>query len=73
MVGMADIPPKTRNCSDRLKLLQAVSLNTLRVIFKKEFDSYRIKAEPHPLMTEYKVDAVPMKHDELERKLNSTK
>lgn len=35
-------------------------------LFKKEFDSYRIKAEPHPLMIEYKVKAVPMKHDELE-------
>lgn len=34
-------------------------------LFKKEFDSYRIKGEPHPLMVEFSVDAIPMKHDKL--------
>lgn len=35
-------------------------------LFKKEFDSYRAKAEPHPLMVEYNVDAIPYTHDELD-------
>jgi len=35
-------------------------------LFKKEFDSYRIKGEPHPLMVEYQVDAIPFTHDKLE-------
>lgn len=35
-------------------------------LFKKEFDTYRAKAEPHPLMAEYKIDAIPFAHDELD-------
>ncbi|MDB5185418.1 MAG: hypothetical protein JWN38_1226 [Candidatus Saccharibacteria bacterium] len=35
-------------------------------LFKKEFDSYRAKGEPHPLMVEYKVDAIPYAHDQLD-------
>ncbi len=35
-------------------------------LFKKEFDTYRKKGEPHPLMTEYKVKAVPFSHDKLD-------
>lgn len=31
-------------------------------LFKKEFDAYREKKEPHPIMKEYKVDAVPFAH-----------
>lgn len=34
-------------------------------LFKKEFDSYRVKGEPHPLMVEYKVQAVPFTHEKL--------
>jgi CRISPR/Cas system-associated exonuclease Cas4 (RecB family) len=34
-------------------------------LFKKEFDSYRIKGEPHPLMIEFGVPAVPLQHDQL--------
>jgi CRISPR/Cas system-associated exonuclease Cas4 (RecB family) len=34
-------------------------------LFKKEFDSYREKGEPHPLMTEYSIDAVPFAHEQL--------
>lgn len=34
-------------------------------LFKKEFDQYRAKKQPHPLMIEYKVDAVPFSHKDL--------
>lgn len=32
-------------------------------LFKKEFDVYRSKAEPHPLMTSFKIDAIPYAHE----------
>ncbi len=35
-------------------------------LFKKEFDSFRSKAKPHPLMVEFSVDAIPMQHDKLD-------
>lgn len=35
-------------------------------LFKKEFDSYRATKQPHPIMSEYAVDAVPMQHDMLD-------
>lgn len=35
-------------------------------LFKKEFDSYRTKGEPHPLMVEFGVDAVPLMHEKLD-------
>lgn len=35
-------------------------------LFKKEFDAYRQKAEPHPIMVEYEVDAIPFVHDKLD-------
>ncbi len=35
-------------------------------LFKKEFDSYRIKQVPHPLMVEYGVEGIPFAHDELD-------
>lgn len=34
-------------------------------LFKKEFDRYRAKSQPHPLMVEYKIDAVPFEHEQL--------
>jgi CRISPR/Cas system-associated exonuclease Cas4 (RecB family) len=34
-------------------------------LFKKEFDGYRAKGEPHPLMVEYNVPAVPFTHEKL--------
>ena len=34
-------------------------------LFKKEFDSYRAKREPHPLMVEFGVDAIPFDHEKL--------
>lgn len=38
---------------------------TIDELFKKEFDRYRIAGQPHPLMTEYKVKAVPYQHPQL--------
>ncbi len=34
-------------------------------LFKKEFDVYRAKSEPHPLMVKFSIDAIPMQHDQL--------
>ena len=34
-------------------------------LFKKEFDVYRDKAEPHPLMVEYEIEAVPFAHNDM--------
>lgn len=34
-------------------------------MFKKEFDHYRKKQEPHPLMVEAKVNAIPYEHEDL--------
>jgi len=35
-------------------------------LFKKEFDGYRKKGQPHPLMVEYKVAAIPFMHEMLD-------
>jgi CRISPR/Cas system-associated exonuclease Cas4 (RecB family) len=35
-------------------------------LFKKEFDRYRAAGEPHPIMLEYGVDAVPFPHKDLD-------
>jgi CRISPR/Cas system-associated exonuclease Cas4 (RecB family) len=35
-------------------------------LFKKEFDTYRQKGEPHPLMVEFGVQAVPYQHESLD-------
>jgi CRISPR/Cas system-associated exonuclease Cas4 (RecB family) len=34
-------------------------------LFKKEFDVYRAKKEPHPLMVNYKINAIPFHHESL--------
>lgn len=34
-------------------------------LLKREFDVYRAKSKPHPWMSEYKIDAVPFKHKNL--------
>lgn len=34
-------------------------------LFKKEFDVFRAKKQPHPLMVEHKVDAIPYHHEHL--------
>ena len=36
-------------------------------LFKKEFDVYRKKREPHPLMTKFNVNAIPYQHKELDK------
>ncbi len=36
-------------------------------LFKKEFDSYRAKGEPHPIMVDNQVKAIPMQHDDLDK------
>lgn len=35
-------------------------------LFKKEFDTYRAKGEPHPLMLKNKIKAVPFQHKDLD-------
>ncbi len=35
-------------------------------LFKKEFDVYRDKAEPHPIMVDNQLEAVPYKHKDLD-------
>ncbi|MBI3618781.1 PD-(D/E)XK nuclease family protein [Candidatus Peregrinibacteria bacterium] len=35
-------------------------------LLKKEFDAYRIRREPHPLMTEEGIDAIPFQHPSIE-------
>ncbi len=35
-------------------------------LLKKEFDVYRAKQKPHPLMTANKIDAVPFQHEKLD-------
>lgn len=34
-------------------------------LLKKEFDSYRVAATPHPLMSEYGIKAIPYEHEDL--------
>lgn len=36
-------------------------------LFKKEFDSYRAVAKPHPIMTDNQIKAVPYQHDDLDK------
>src|SRR5579884_4172795 len=36
-------------------------------LFKKEFDYYRTKGEPHPIMTDNQVKAVPYFHEDLDK------
>ncbi len=36
-------------------------------LLKKEFDSYRLKGQPHPWMTDNEINAVPMQHNDLDK------
>ncbi len=36
-------------------------------LFKKEFDVHRAAKTPHPIMTEYSIDAVPFSHSDIDR------
>lgn len=38
---------------------------TIDELFKKEFDSYRTTGQPHPIMQEYSIAAIPFAHDKL--------
>lgn len=40
--------------------------NAVDELMKREFDAYREQAEPHPIMVEYGIDAVPFVHEDLE-------
>jgi CRISPR/Cas system-associated exonuclease Cas4 (RecB family) len=40
--------------------------NAVDELLKREFDHYREKKEPHPLMKEYGIDAIPYSHKDLE-------
>ena len=45
----------------------AFTLNVaVDALLKREFDAYRAEGKPHPLMVKYKLDAVPLKHDDLD-------
>ncbi len=35
-------------------------------LFKKEFDSYRVKGEPHPIMLDNQLKAIPYAHEKLD-------
>lgn len=41
--------------------------NAVDTLMKREFDSYRAKGEPHPLMVAAGVDAVPFSHPNMEK------
>lgn len=44
------------------------NLNSLvDVLLKKEFDVHRAGGTPHPLMAQYKIDAVPYPHEDLDK------
>lgn len=36
-------------------------------LFKKEFDGYRKKGEPHPMMLDNQIKAIPYAHDDLDK------
>jgi CRISPR/Cas system-associated exonuclease Cas4 (RecB family) len=40
---------------------------TIDELFKKEFDSYREKGEPHPLMSDNQIKAIPFTHKDLNK------
>jgi len=43
------------------------SLNSaVDALFKKEFDRHRAEGTPHPLMTEYGIDAIPFQHEKMD-------
>ncbi len=36
-------------------------------LFKKEFDSYRVQAKPHPIMNDNQIKAIPFQHADLDK------
>ncbi len=47
--------------------------NAVDNLLKKEFDIYRAEKSKHPLMKEYKIDAVPFSHEKIEDWRNTKK
>lgn len=45
--------------------------NAVDALLKKEFDSYRAQQKPHPYCIENRIEAIPFKHDDIERWRNS--
>jgi len=46
----------------------AFTLNSaVDTLLKKEFDTHRLKGEPHPLMKAYGLDAVPFEHESMDK------
>lgn len=39
---------------------------TIDELYKKEFDGYRAKGEPHPIMIDNKLNAIPFAHENME-------
>ncbi len=40
--------------------------NAVDALLKKEFDIHRLKGKAHPLMTAYKINAIPFAHEDLD-------
>jgi len=40
--------------------------NAVDTLLKKEFDSYRVAGQPHPLMIQHGIDAIPFAHPDLD-------
>lgn len=53
-IGRPEGPPFTLN-------------KAVDALLKKEFDAHRAKGEPHPLMEQYGIDAVPFAHKEMDQ------
>lgn len=48
--------------------IPAFTLNSaVDALLKKEFDQYRVKQQPHPLMIQHGIDAVPLAHPCMDR------
>jgi CRISPR/Cas system-associated exonuclease Cas4 (RecB family) len=39
---------------------------TIDELYKKEFDKYRAEKAPHPIMLEYKLEAIPFAHEQMD-------
>ena len=52
--------------SDQKVFLKQIN-KAIDELFKKEFDSYRVKKQPHPMMTENGISAIPFEHADLNK------
>lgn len=63
-----------RRCGISKPSMPAFSLNiAVDSLLKREFDAYRSRGEPHPIMIQYGINAVPYQHPELETWRNNFK